>query len=183
LKCPIILVGFCFVMLSGCAANIPLPDDASTRRKLASDLGIAEAEIQSYTRCLAGKSRGAAISVRLDCVYLRTPQWAAVLDYDVRTKRFARAFTFDRTTLGAAMQTRATIYGSARQLQIRLKDEAALIVEFVTQDPLRIRMATEVLTAYEHLQSIGIPVMSPLPFVDAPQPPRIIYIPVYVPSR
>ena len=44
-----------------------------------------------------------------------------------------------------------------------------------------IGMGGKLSEAYEHLQSLGVPVMEPVPFVERPAVPTTVYIPIYVP--
>ena len=104
-----------------------------------------------------------------------------MLDYDTKAKRFARGFSFDRaTTKGVAIQEQPTFLGPNRQLQVRTED-GVLVMEFVTADHGTIGMTGELMAAYEHLKSIGVPAMEPAPYVDRPVTPGTIYIPIYVP--
>jgi hypothetical protein len=169
------------IILGGCASQIPLPDAQSTRNKLGAVLEVAPDEIRSFSRCLIGKAQGTAAAPRAEGVYVVTPQSAAVLDYDPKTKRFSRAFKFDpSTTRGVAMQEQPSIFGPNRQMQVRTEN-ALLVMEFVTADHGTLGMTGKLMEAYEHLQSIGVPVMEPAPYVDRPVTPGTIYIPIYVP--
>lgn len=168
-------------LLSSCA-TIPLQSEQATLAKIGADLGIAPDAIQGYSRCLVGRTLGATESPRLECVYVRTAQWAAVLDYDTRSKKFSRAFTFDRSTTGVALQTQSTLIADQRQLQVTQKD-AVLIVEMVNADLGTLGMSGQLHAAHEHLRSLGIPAMTPLPFVTRPAGPSVTYIPIYLPAR
>lgn len=168
-------------ILGGCASQIPLPDAQSTRNKLGAALEVAPDEIRSFSRCLIGKAQGAAAAPRVEGVYVVTPQAGAVVDYDPQAKRFARGFSFDRaTTKGVAIQEQPTILGPNRQLQVRTED-GVLVMEFVNADHGTIGMNGKLMEAYEHLQSLGVPKMEPIPFVERPIAPTPIYIPIYVP--
>jgi len=170
------------MMLGGCATKIPFQSDGATREKLSAALGVAPEEIRSYARCLVGKAKGSGPAPRAEGVCVVAPNEAAVLDYDPQTKRFSRAFTFDRaTTKGVAVGEQPSLLGPNRQLQVRT-EEAVLVMEFVTADHGTIGMGGKLTEAYEHLQSIGVPVMDPVPYVERPlAPPGTIYIPIYVP--
>lgn len=169
-------------LLAGCA-TIPLAhSEQATLAKLAADLRIAPEEIQSYSRCLVGRTLGATESPRLECLYVRTAAWAAVLDYDKRSKKFSRAFTFDRSTTGVALQTQSTLIADQRQLQVTQKG-AVLVVELVNADLGTLGMSGELQAAHDHLRALGIPAMTALPFVTRPAGPSVTYIPIYIPSR
>jgi hypothetical protein len=176
------MLAICLAVV-GCSSTIPLQNEEATRNKLATDLQVQPSDIHFYTRCVVGKTRTATVVPRLECVYLRDQDSAAVLDYDPRTRKFSRAFTFDRTTRGVALQERQGLFGIERQLQIRQKDDSTLVVEFVNADLGTIGSADEVLAEYEHLQQIGITSTTPLPFVHRQMQPQPIYIPIYIPSR
>lgn len=169
------------MMLGGCATKIPFQSDKATREKLSAALEVAPEEIRSYARCLVGKA-GSGPAPRAEGVCVVAPNEAAVLDYDPQTKRFSRAFTFNRaTTKGVAIGEQPSLLGPNRQLQVRTED-VVLVMEFVTADHGTIGMGGKLTEAYEHLQSIGVPVMDPLPYVERPlAPPGTIYIPIYVP--
>lgn len=174
--------GFIVVMmatLSGCASNIPLQDERATRAKLSAALDVPAEQISSYSRVLIGQARGAS-GERFECIYVQTPQYAAVLDYNVKTKQFDTAFKFDRQTRGAVIQEKSTILATLRQLQVRT-DDAVLIMEFVNADFGQIGMGARLDAAYAHLKDLGVPSMTPLPYVDRPPQPQTIYIPIYIP--
>lgn len=170
------------LMLGGCATKIPFQDAQTTRNKLGAALEVAPADIGSYTRCLIGKARGDSAVPRVEGVYVLTPHSAALLDYDQQTKQFIRAFSFDgATTKGVAIQEKSSIVGPLRQLQVRT-DDAVLVMEFVNADHGMIGMNGKLVEAYQHLQSLGVPVMEPVPWVERPPvQPGTIYIPVYIP--
>lgn len=168
--------------LSGCVANIPLQDEQATRAKLSTALDVPAEQISGYSRVLIGKASGGAKAERVEGILVLTPQSAAVLDYDGTSKQFSKAFTFDAQTQGAVIQEKSSILGKLRQLQVRTED-GVLIMEFVNSDYGQIGMGAKLDAAYAHLKGLGIPEMTPVPYVDRPPQPQggTIYIPVYIP--
>jgi hypothetical protein len=166
--------------LCGCASNIPLQNERATRAKLSAALDVPAEQISSYSRVLIGQTSGGASAPRFECIYVQTPQYAAVLDYNVKTKQFNTAFTFDSRTRGAVIQEKPTMLATLRQLQVRT-DDAVLIMEFVNADFGTIGMGARLDAAYAHLKELGVPSMTPLPYVDQPPQPQTIYIPIYIP--
>jgi hypothetical protein len=167
--------------LSGCVANIPLQDEKTTRAKLSTALNVPAEQISGYSRVLIGKASNGKQAQIVEGVYVLTPQSAAVLDYDGTSKQFSKAFTFDAQTQGAVVQERSTIVGKVRQLQVRTED-GVLIMEFVNADYGQIGMGAKLDAAYAHLKGLGVPEMTPVPYVDRPpQPQGTIYIPIYIP--
>jgi hypothetical protein len=169
-------------VITSCA-EIPLAESAgAARQKLASDLNISPDSIQRYDRCVVGRVReGQTVSPRVECVYLETADGSAVLDYDTKTKKFIRVFTFDSRSAGVAIQSKDLLFGKQAQLQLQLY-EALLVVELVNADLVTLGKGADVAAAYEHLRRIGVPATTPVPFVERPAPPRVIYIPIYIPS-
>jgi len=167
--------------LSGCVANIPLQDEKATRAKLSTALSVPAEQIGGYSRVLISKASGGERAERVEGIYVLTPQSAAVLDYDGTSKQFSTAFTFDAQTRGAVIQEKGTIVGKLRQLQVRTED-GVLIMEFVNADYGQIGQGAKLDAAYAHLKGLGVPEMTPVPYVDRlVQPQGTIYIPVYIP--
>jgi len=121
----------------------------------------------------------------VECVYIQTADWAAILDYDPAAKKFKRAFTFDLQTKGVALATAANVLNTQYELQID-QQGSLLVVLLVNSDLGTLGVPDKlVFAAYDHLQSLGIPTIEPTPFVSRliQGTPGTYYIPIYIPSR